>query len=99
LKRYTAKYVLDGITEADFQSWKHHPVTKIYHRYLRDFERLLAEKQIGLLRTSQTMPDPYVTGEFKGRIETVSDLADLKYQDIRSFYTPEQEQQEQETEE
>ncbi len=94
MKRYEASYVLDGITEADFLSWKHHPVTKLYHRYLRDAEKLLAEKQIGLLRTSQTMPDPYVTGEFKGRIEAIAEMAELTYEDIRWFYTPEAENEE-----
>ena len=95
MKQFTREYVLNGITEADFQSWKHHPVTKVFMRYLRDYERQLAERQIAVLRTTDTMPDAFKMGHFNGWIAVVSEVVELSYQNIADFYPAEPEDQQQ----
>lgn len=93
MKRFTADYVLDGITEADFQRWKHHPVTKMWLRFLKDYERQLSEQQIGKLRSSSSSPDQFTLGTFTGAINAVNEMADPKFEFILSFYpTDEQEE-------
>ena len=93
MKRYSADYVLDGITEADFQIWKHHPVTKLYVRFLKDYERQLKDAQVGQLRTSTDAPDLFKLGTWTGAINLVSEMSEPRYQSIVDFYTPEEPQQ------
>lgn len=96
MKRYSADYVLDGITEADFQTWKHHPVTKLYVRWLKHYEQQMKDAQVGQLRSSTGAPDLYTLGTWTGAINTVGEMSELRYQSIVDFYTPEPQQEEQE---
>jgi hypothetical protein len=94
MKRYSADYVLDGITEADFQNWKHHPVTKLYIRWLKDCERQVGQVQVGKLRSSDKTPDAFTLGTFTGQINTLAEVAEPTYQSIVDFYTPPEDQEE-----
>jgi hypothetical protein len=96
MKTYTRDLVLEGITEADFQNWKHHPVTKLVRRYHRDMERYLAEHQIAVLRNAQKGMSDLEQGEYKGTINTHKASAELEYATIADFY-PSDEQQEDES--
>ena len=89
-----ADYELNGIQEPDFQRWKYHPVTKVFVRYLLDYERQLCEKQIGMLRKVVSTPDPFTLGMFQGRINTVGELAAVEFADLVEFYGTEEEQEE-----
>lgn len=93
MKRYSADFVLDGITEADFQSWKHHPVTKMFLRYLRDTERQYAAHQVGGLRSTKGTPDPFELGKWTGAINAIAEMAEPTYESIVNFYTPEQQEE------
>ena len=94
MKHYTADYALDGVTEADFQQWKHSPVTKVVMRYLRHYERKMAEEQIDLLRTSVATPDPFGLGRFTGAINQLSECHQIDYATMISFYASEDEAKE-----
>ena len=87
-----------NITEADFQTWKHHPVTKVYLRYLLDYEQELMIKLVGILRASEAAPEPFQLGMFNGRSAATREMATLEFAHIASFYaSPEEDQQQQET--
>ena len=95
MKQYTLAYVLDGLTEADFQSWKHHPVTKlVFRRYLKDRARRASEHQVEILANAAKMPEPFECGIFNGHINTVHELADLEFAHIVAFYPPDEEEAE-----
>lgn len=87
-----AGWDLNGIQEQDFQLWKHHPVTKLYVRYLIDLERQLAEKQIGEMRLVTQSPDPFRMGMFQGRINVVGELATIEFSNLVDFYSTEEEE-------
>lgn len=95
MKRFTADYMrelLEGISETNFQQWRHHPVTRLYMHYLRDYERQLAEAQIGKLRSSSSSPDQFTLGTFTGAINAVNEMADPKYESIVAFYQSEEQE-------
>jgi hypothetical protein len=85
------------ISEKDFAGWKHHPVTKVLHRFLADYERQLAEKQISMMRQAHECPDAFKIGMFNGQINAVSQVAALGFEDLVAFYdydVPDMENQE-----
>ena len=96
MKRYTADFLRERITEADFQNWKHNPVTKLVLRYHADVEQQWAEHQIAAMRNSAGALPDFLQGEFKGVINTRKQCAEITYQEIVEFYPadepPEEEQ-------
>ena len=95
MKSFTISIILNGITEQSFNEWKHHPCTKLYMRFLKDYERQLAERQMGLLRHSGETPDPFKLGTFTGQINAVAEMAEPKFQSIVEFYPPDEEEEDQ----
>lgn len=87
------KFELNGIQEDDFLRWKHHPVTKVFLRYLMDYEAQVAQKQVAILRTAVGTPDPFMLGMFNGQINAVGQMASLSFDDLVEFYPdPDQEE-------
>lgn len=84
------------VSEENFAQWKHHPVTKVFLQYLRDYERYLAQLQVAELRASSTAMDPFRQGEFKGRISAVAEMAGLTLSHIVQFYQTDESEEEQE---
>lgn len=86
------QYELNGIAEPLFRRWKHDPVTKVVMRFLMDYERQLAEKQIALLRTATATPDAFTLGMFNGQINAVGMITELSFADMVAFYGTEEEE-------
>lgn len=82
------------ITEADFGAWKHHPVTKVWLKFLSDYAAMIGREPLGVVCSSLAAPDPFYLGEIKGRFLAVSEMAEPKYESIVKLYQPEQEIQE-----
>ena len=78
----------DGLTEADFQVWKHHPVTKVYLLYLGDYRAMLLrdllERWEGGVLTLDTEK------EIRGRTMTLAELGELQFASIQKFYAEEE---------
>lgn len=75
---------LHGITESDYQSWRHHPVTKLLLQYIGDFRAALIADAMGqwesgalVLATEQ---------EARARIVILRELGELPWSAIESFY-------------
>jgi hypothetical protein len=77
------------ITEADLQQWKHHPVSKVYLQYLADYAQNLAHLQVEMMLTADRPVSDFIQGEFKGRVSSLSEVADPQFASIVKFYTPE----------
>lgn len=79
----------EQITEADYQVWRHHPVTKVLYRYLRDYQAALQDKALAHLLedsdSSHTL-DPKYVGEIAGRIKAVREIPELPFEAILNFY-------------
>lgn len=83
---------LNGIREADFLGWKHHPVTKVYLRYLCDFRDQLRQLQQKEIENSDEPLPPKKQGEYKGRVLTLDELAAIEFRHLLEFYPlPEEE--------
>jgi hypothetical protein len=74
-----------GIAEQDYLRWRHNPVTKWFLAYLRDYRvDLLAGAQDLWLSGS---PDWSANeAEMKGRARCLSEMAELPFGSIHTFY-------------
>lgn len=77
---------LNGITEADFHLWKHHPATKAFMRYLLDYEQQLAEEAVTFLRNTPVAPDPFKSGQFQGEVNAYRTIIELEFAKMVEFY-------------
>ena len=94
MKQFTRSIVVGDLTEQDFLNWKHHPVTKLWLRYLKDYERQMGEQQVSTLRSCVATPDPFGLGAFTGAINAVMEMADPQFAAIVEFYPPDEEEAE-----
>ena len=88
-------FELNGVAESDFQRWKHHPVTKVFIRYLLDCAEHWRREQVDMLRVAPTAPEPFRLGEYKGAINTLAEIAATEFHHMLARYE-EQEPQEDE---
>jgi hypothetical protein len=75
---------IDGISEADFQVWKHHPVSKLYLKYLGDYRAALLRELLERWEAGSLVLD--TEKEIRGRTMTLADLVELKFASIQTFY-------------
>lgn len=85
-----------GITEADFQSWKHNPVTKMFRQYLRHYADELERGH--LMRWKAGAMEQGKEDESVGRVNTCEDMIGLEFEDIHEFYHSQEQQETNETE-
>lgn len=82
------------ITEQDFNGWKHHPVSKVFLRFLKDREQALLREIAARISAAQTTIDQFALGKLSGRAEEALDHANTSFDEIVSFYTIPQEDNE-----
>lgn len=86
---------LQGITEADFGAWKHHPVTKLFLQFLRDYELIYADELNRRVRLSMASPDQFALGKLAGYANAILDVGNPTYESIAKLYElPQQETEE-----
>ena len=77
---------VQGIQQADFQNWKHHPVTRVFHQYLKDYHDMLKDRAWDVV-----FSDPKADlGELVGRAKTLIEMVDLPFEAMFMFYQPEE---------
>lgn len=86
------------ITEDDFNSWKHHPVSKVFLHFLKDREQMLLRDIALRIASTQTSPDLFYLGKLSGRAEEALEHANTEFAHIASFYTPPEQEEQQEKE-
>lgn len=73
-----------GVTEADYQQWRHHPITKMFRAYLDDYHQdIVAGAATAWLSGNLELP---TADELRGRALTVQEIADLPFSAILEFY-------------
>ena len=75
---------IEGITERDFQLWKHNPVTKMMMKFLGDSRGVMVGKLInqweaGALKLTDEQ-------EGRGRALALREIKDLEFEHIATFY-------------
>jgi hypothetical protein len=76
--------MIEGITEADFQVWKHHPVSKVYLQYLADYRSMLLRELLERWEAGALTLE--TEKEIRGRTLTLADLVELRFASIQKFY-------------
>ena len=77
---------LKGITRDDYQNWRHHPVTKVLHQFLKDHHVALKVRAWDLV-----LGDPKADlGELVGRAKALLEIVDLPFESMFSFYQQEE---------
>lgn len=77
------------IEREHFQSWKHHPVTKVFFQFLRDRkESLIRESSLQWLNGSELFDRENQVN--RGRALEAIELSEIEYEMIKAFYEKEE---------
>lgn len=75
---------LQDITESEYQSWRHHPVTKLFLQYLGDYRESLIKEAVARWENGNlVLADEH---EMRGRANTLREAVALQWHDIENFY-------------
>lgn len=75
---------LQGITEPDYQVWRHHPVTKLVLQYMADFREALRRDALARWESGAlTLTDEH---ELRARSNVLAELGELQFPSIANFY-------------
>ena len=76
--------VLNGIEEAEYKAWRHHPVTRLVLQYLEDYRAALVKEAVGRWESGKlVLTDEH---ELRGRILVVREIGELPFSAIEEFY-------------
>lgn len=75
---------MNELNEQDYQSWRHHPVTKIFHQYLRDYVSLVERAELANWRAGERNEVRSLGA--RGQVQACEEMVDLKFEDIEAFY-------------
>jgi len=74
-----------GITETDFASWRHNPVSKLFRAYLTDYANTLGRAMFDDFMQTGEIGDA-AQRETRGRILAWLEAAECEFESIRKFY-------------
>lgn len=78
-----------GISSDEYNLWRHHPVSKIFLKYVEDFASILEREALERWRSgSLKLVDEQ---EMRGRVLTLREIVDLPFEAINQFYQKEEE--------
>lgn len=79
-----AQAALADLSAAEFQAWRHHPLTQVFLRYLRDYRRSLEASMLDRWRegTVQLADE----GEARGRSKMALEIDALTWNNILDHY-------------
>ncbi len=81
------------IKDSDFNAWKHHPVSKMVFKYMKDYRESLIKK---VVEDWQKGTLPLATEHrAAGRLDLIDDILNLEFSSIEAFYDDAQETKEQ----
>jgi hypothetical protein len=73
-----------GISKSEFAAWRHHPVTKVYRKFMLDFraDLIATASELWLDRPLDQANDH----EMRYRAKTLKEMAELPFEAIVNFY-------------
>lgn len=81
---------VQGITQADYQAWRHHPCSKMFLQYLRDWRHSVLRSLLAQWEADQVTLA--LDTEVKGRVKTLGELSVLPFEAIYEFYQEQSEE-------
>lgn len=79
--------LLMGLTEQDYNQWRHHPLTAAYLLYLADLRTSFRTSAADLLEAGRLAPQ---ADELRGRLLNLMELQELSLDAIQNFYRHEE---------
>lgn len=81
--------LVQGITQADFDSWKHHPVSKVILRFYRDKKDIMEQAAI-----QQWIAGVMTLGDqaLRGQIIELDELSNMPFEALIEFYGEDKEE-------
>jgi len=73
-----------GVTQSDYQEWKHHPVSKVFRKYLEDYRAEIRKEILSQWEAGSLVAE--VDKEARGRVLQLTDILDLEFSAIQQFY-------------
>jgi len=75
-----------GLTEAEWNTWKHHPVTKVFRQFLADFRASLHGTLLQEWESGSLIGKEARELEMRGRCLVLSELTDPQFAALVQFY-------------
>lgn len=75
-----------GVGADEFNAWKHQPVSKVLLQFLEDYATAIRREANGAIETAANPIPPFQQGEIKGRVNTLTEIATLRFEHIEDFY-------------
>ena len=73
-----------GVTQAQFTAWRHHPVTRMFMQYLRDWRDDMKEDAVE--RWTAGALDSKSDHELRGWFKALTEISDMRLDPIAKFY-------------
>ena len=86
---------INGITEQDFIQWKHHPATRAFRKYMKDFAKQLSDDHVERWRAGVEEIDE---SEARGRVLALEETASIEFEHMAGFYEQPIDEEEEENE-
>jgi len=74
-----------GVAEADYQAWRHHPVTIVFNTFLIDYSEALKREAWAILQGEARL-DPEVLRTIAARARAATEMSDLPFSSMFDFY-------------
>lgn len=78
-----------GVTASDYNEWKHHPVSKVFRKYLEDYRAEIRKEILSQWEAGALVAE--VDKEARGRVLQLTDILDLEFGAIQQFYQQDEE--------
>lgn len=82
---------IEGVTQRDFDNWKHNPVTKMFLKYLYDYRGAMRAQVVE--RWEDGALQLIDEKEARGRTLALKEIVGLQFHHITDFYGIEQEEE------
>lgn len=77
---------MQQISKADYQAWRHHPVTKEFLQYLRDYRSSLHNELLERWEAGTLVGDSLIEQEIRGRSLILKEIGELEFEAMEQFY-------------
>src|SRR5690348_4215602 len=81
-----------GLTELDYNSWKHHPVTKIVNQFIADKKNFIERTALEQWINGGRDPDTDLK-TLRGQIIELTELHEMPFMALEVFYGPDSEKE------
>ena len=76
--------LLAELSPQEFNQWRQHPVTRLFHQFLADYQAALQDKLLASWRAGKLTLS--AEGEARGRVLACEEMRENRLDDVRALY-------------